>query len=368
VAIACIVKVQDIQSLCPIHDDPSEIIGSDSPKFGRFRCDIMAPMSSDEAAIAASQTASAEAAQGAAKSSSLPRHLLKAMRPRQWTKNGIVFLAFVFSYGQEYYLSEPDTWIPKVAQALVAFISFCLVCSADYLINDIRDVEADRAHPTKRNRPIAAGLLPVRTAWIAACILAAAGITAAFALDWQVGLVVLTYIVMMIAYTFGLKHVVLIDLFVIAAGFVLRAMAGALAIDVPISPWLYVVTALGALFLGINKRRAELSLLEQGAGSHRRILDDYTIPMLDQMGAIVTGALLIAYGLYTFTAEGLPENHSMMLTIPFVLYGIFRYMYLVNVKQEGGSPEEVLLKDVPVMLTIIGWLTTTGIILYLARD
>jgi 4-hydroxybenzoate polyprenyltransferase len=173
---------------------------------------------------------------------------------------------------------------------------------------------------------------------------------------------------MMIAYSYVLKHIVIVDLFVIAAGFVFRAMAGALAIDVPISPWLYVVTALGALFLGINKRRAELELLSSGAGSHRKILEEYTVPMLDQMGSIVTGALLIAYGLYTFTAEGLPANHSMMFTIPFVLYGIFRYMYLVNVRKEGGSPEEVLLRDVPIMLTLVGWLTTAGIILIVARE
>lgn len=328
----------------------------------------MAPMASDEAAMAASQSASAEAAATSQGASSLPRYLLKAMRPRQWTKNGIVFLAFVFSYGQEYRFSEPDTWIPKLLEALVAFVCFCLVSSADYLVNDIRDVEGDRAHPTKRNRPIAAGLLPVRTAWIAAGGLAVVGNAAAFALDWRVGLVVLGYTVLMIAYSYTLKHIVLIDLFVIAVGFVLRAMAGALAIDVPISPWLYVVTALGALFLGINKRRAELQLLDQGAGSHRKILDEYTIPMLDQMGSIVTGALLIAYGLYTFTAEGLPTNHSMMLTIPFVLYGIFRYMYLVNVRNEGGSPEEVLLKDVPIMLTIVGWVATAGIILIVSRE
>jgi len=196
-------------------------------------------------------------------------------------------------------------------------------------------------------------------------VLAVAGNAAAFALNWHMGLVILGYSALMIAYTYELKHVVLIDLMVIAAGFVLRAMAGALAIDVPISPWLYVVTALGALFLGINKRRAELELLEAGAGNHRRILEDYTIPLLDQMGSIVTGALLIAYGLYTFTAEGLPANHSMMLTIPFVLYGIFRYLYLVNVKKEGGSPEDVLLKDLPIMLT--AWVATAGVILLFAR-
>jgi 4-hydroxybenzoate polyprenyltransferase len=294
--------------------------------------------------------------------------LIRAMRPRQWTKNGIVFLAFVFSVGQEYHLDDPDSWVPKLLQALVAFACFCMVSSADYLVNDLRDVEADRAHPKKRNRPIAAGQLSERTAWIAAVALAAVGNAAAFALDWRVGCVILGYTVLMVAYSYYLKHMVILDLFVIASGFVFRAMAGALAIDVPISPWLYVVTALGALFLGINKRRAELELLEGGAGSHRRILDDYTIPMLDQMGSIVTGALVIAYGLYTFTAEGLPENHSMMLTIPFVLYGIFRYLYLVNVKKEGGAPEEVLLKDIPVMLTAIGWVVTAGVILVLARE
>ncbi len=319
--------------------------------------------------MAASQTP-AERAALARRSGALPQlgYLLKAMRPRQWTKSGIVFLAFIFSVGQEYHLNDPDTWLPKLLESLVAFACFCLVASADYLINDINDIEADRAHPTKRNRPIPSGLLPMRTAWIAAAALLAVGNAAAFALDWRMGFVILAYSILMIAYSYSLKHMVIIDLFVIAAGFVMRAMAGAFAIDVPISPWLYVVTALGALFLGINKRRAELTLLESGAKGHRKILDEYTIPMLDQMGAIVTGALVIAYGLYTFTAEGLPTNHSMMLTIPFVLYGIFRYLYLVNVKNEGGSPEEVLLKDIPIMLTAISWLTTAALILTLARE
>jgi 4-hydroxybenzoate polyprenyltransferase len=295
------------------------------------------------------------------------RYLLRGMRPRQWTKNGIVFLALIFSVGQEYHLSDPSTWIPKVLQSLVAFACFAMVSSADYLVNDIRDIDADRAHPKKRHRPIAAGLLPIRTAWTGAAVLALVGNAAAFALSWKMGLVILGYTVLMVAYSYYLKHIVLIDLMVIGAGFVMRAMAGALAIDVPISPWLYVVTALGALFLGINKRRAELELLEAGAGSHRPILDEYTTHLLDQMGSIVTGALLIAYGLYTFTAPNLPTNHAMMLTIPFVLYGIFRYLYLVNVKKEGGSPEEVLLRDLPIMLTAIGWVTTAGIILVFAR-
>ena len=290
------------------------------------------------------------------------------MRPRQWTKNGIVFLAFIFSVGQQYHLSEPSTWVPKLLESMVAFACFALVSSADYLVNDIRDVESDRAHPRKRKRPIAAGQLPVRTAWIAASVFFATGIAGAFALNWKMGAVILGYSVLMIAYSYRLKHIVLIDLMVIAAGFVLRAMAGALAIDVPISPWLYVVTALGALFIGINKRRAELELLQDGAGTHRKILDEYSTGLLDQMASTVTAAVLMAYGLYTFTAEGLPENHTMMLTIPFVLYGIFRYLYLVHTRKEGGSPEEVLLSDVPIMLTLVGWVLTAGIVLLLARE
>jgi len=294
--------------------------------------------------------------------------LVRAVRPRQWTKNGIVFLAFVFSVGQQYHLSDPSTWVPKLLESMVAFACFSLVSSADYLVNDIRDVESDRAHPRKRKRPIAAGELSETTAWVAAAILFATGIGGAFALNWKMGAVILGYSALMIAYSYRLKHVVLIDLMVIAAGFVLRAMAGALAIDVPISPWLYVVTALGALFLGINKRRAELELLQDDAGNHRRILDEYSTDLLDQMASTVTAAVLMAYGLYTFTAEGLPKNHAMMLTIPFVLYGIFRYLYLVHTRKEGGSPEEVLLRNVPIMLTLVGWVVTAAVVLLLARD
>jgi 4-hydroxybenzoate polyprenyltransferase len=328
-------------------------------------------MANDEAALAAAQPSLAERA---APERPVPGviaqvgYLIRAVRPRQWTKNGIVFLALIFSVGQQYHLSDVSTWLPKVFESLVAFACFTLVSSADYLVNDIRDAEQDRLHPRKSRRPIAAGLLPVNTAWTAAVVLAVIGNAGAFALDWRMGLVILAYTALMVAYSYHLKHVVLLDLMVIAAGFVLRAMAGALAIDVPISPWLYVVTALGALFLGINKRRAEIELLQDGAANHRKILDEYSPELLDQMASTVTAATLMAYGLYTFTAEGLPSNHSMMLTIPFVLYGIFRYLYLVNVRKEGGSPEDVLLKDIPLMLCIIGWIATAGIVLLVARE
>jgi 4-hydroxybenzoate polyprenyltransferase len=326
-------------------------------------------MANDEAALAAPTPALADRTAERRSTGILPhlRYVARAVRPRQWTKNGIVFMALVFSVDQEYRLSDPDSWLPKLFESLVAFFCFVLVSSADYLVNDIRDVDSDRLHPRKRKRPIAAGLLSVNAAWAWAIVLAVAGNAAAFALDWRVGLVVLGYTALMVAYSYVLKHVVLIDLMVIAAGFVLRAMAGALAIDVPISAWLYVVTALGALFLGINKRRAEMELLQDGAGDHRKILDEYTPDLLQQMSATVTAATLMAYGLYTFTADGLPENHSMMLTIPFVLYGIFRYIYLVDVKKEGGSPEEVLLRDIPIMLTLVGWVATAATILLIAR-
>jgi len=299
------------------------------------------------------------------------RHLyavVQSMRPRQWTKNLIVFMAFIFSINQEWQVRSPDTWLPKLGESIVAFAIFCLISSADYLINDVRDRESDRLHPKKRRRPIAAGLLSPTAAVAWAALLAVVGVTGAFALEVRTGGVMLGYIALMLAYSFWLKHVVLLDMAAIAAGFVLRAMAGALAIEVPISPWLYVVTALGALFLVINKRRAELLLLEHDASNHRPILEEYSTDLLDQMASTVTASTLIAYGLYTFTADNLPENHSMMLTIPFVLYGIFRYLYLVHTRNEGGSPEDVLLKDVPLIIDILLWLATAAIVLIVNRE
>jgi 4-hydroxybenzoate polyprenyltransferase len=291
------------------------------------------------------------------------RAVLLSMRPRQWTKNLIVYMALLFSINQEWRPGEPATWEPLLGEATLAFLFFCLISSADYLVNDVRDRESDRLHPRKRFRPIAAGQLSPGAALGWAGLLSAGALAGSFALDWRTGAVVVGYMVLMLGYSFHLKHVVLLDMMAIAAGFVLRAMAGALAIDVPISPWLYVVTALGALFLSINKRRAELILLEEDASRHRPILEEYTHDLLDQMASLVTASTVIAYGLYTFTAENLPENNAMMLTIPFVVYGIFRYLYLVHTRNEGGSPEEVLLRDWPLIVDILLWLTASGTIL-----
>jgi 4-hydroxybenzoate polyprenyltransferase len=294
------------------------------------------------------------------------------MRPRQWTKNLIVYLAFVFTIDLEWQVSDPSSWAPLLGWTTITFVLFCLLSSADYLINDVVDAESDRQHPEKRRRPIAAGLLSPRAAVIWATVLGVGSVAVGFALtpwlDWHVGAALAGYIVLMLGYTFVLKHIVLMDMMAIGAGFVLRAMTGALAIEAPISPWLYVVTALAALFLVIHKRRAELTLLESNAGTHRPILEEYSPAMLDQMASLVTASTLISYGLYTFTAENLPENNAMMLTIPFVLYGLLRYLYLVHQKHAGGSPEEILLRDKPLLLDILLWLATAATVLVIYRD
>lgn len=291
------------------------------------------------------------------------RYIFVSMRPRQWTKNGIVFLAFIFSVNQAWQPETISTWDSLLLRTVLTALCFCLVSGADYLINDVRDRESDRLHPRKSRRPIAAGLVSPQAATLWALVIAAVGIGAAFAIDWRTGAVVLGYLALMTLYSYFLKYQVILDVMTISAGFVLRAMAGAYAVDVPISPWLYVVTALGALFLAITKRRAEVLLLEDNATDHRSTLQHYSPALVDQMTAMVTASTVIAYALYTFTAENLPANHMMMLTIPFVAYGIFRYLYLSLNHNEGGSPEEVLLKDKPLILTILGWVITSMAVL-----
>lgn len=278
------------------------------------------------------------------------RGLVRAMRPKQWSKNVLLFFGLIFSVR----LFD----LASLKLSLLAFALFCAVSSAIYLVNDLADIEKDRQHPIKRRRPLAAGVVRPTEAVAAAALLLAVAVPLSFTLNWLFGALVLTYLALMVAYSYVLKHLVLIDVFAIAAGFVIRAAAGAVAISVPISPWLYVCTILGALFLGLSKRRHELVLLEKDASNHRKILDEYSLTLLDQLIVIVTASTVMAYSLYTFSAENLPKNHAMMLTIPFVLYGIFRYLYLVHLKNAGGSPEDVLLRDRPLLLNIVLWLAT----------
>ncbi len=296
------------------------------------------------------------------------RPLVRAMRPRQWVKNGLVFLALGFSVGQSWQVGDPGTWLPLLIEAMIAFVAFCAVASAEYLINDLRDIESDRMHPRKRRRPLAAGLLRQRTAWLAATALMGAGGLLGLALSGRFALALGCYAVLALAYSLRLKHVVIVDLFALSLGFVLRAAGGALAIGVPVSPWLYLCTLLGALFIAINKRRHELTLLADGAAEHRPILAEYTTGLLDQMAGVVTSATVVAYALYTVTAENLPDNHAMLATVPYVLYGIFRYMYLVHRHDAGGNPEEVLLRDRPLQVTVALWVVTAMAILSVSRQ
>ncbi len=282
--------------------------------------------------------------------------LFRLLRPRQWTKNAIVFAALVFDHR----LLDFE----KFAIVVGAFVAFCLASSAVYLINDLRDVESDRLHPAKRSRPIASGLVSPRLALATAVVLLSVALPMAAALKPQFALVVAAYVLLMVGYSLFLKQVVILDVFSIAAGFVLRAAGGAVVIGVPISPWLYVCTILLALFIGFGKRRHELLLLEGAAGSHRRNLDEYSSELLDHFILISAAATVMAYSLYTFAAESLPDDHSMMLTIPFVLYALFRYLFLVHRRDAGGSPEQTLLNDMPLLACIVAWGVVTIAILY----
>lgn len=285
--------------------------------------------------------------------------LLRSMRPKQWTKNIFVFAALVFDAK----LLQPA---PLIA-TIIGFIVLCMLSSAVYLVNDSADVQADRAHPKKRYRPIAAGEVPVPLAIVWSIVLVVAGLAIAFVTDMMFGFIALTYLVVATAYTFKVKHIVILDVLFLAAGFVLRVAAGIPLVEAErFSPWLFTCIAGLALLIGFGKRRAELVELE-GRAATRAILSEYTVPLLDQIIAIVTGALIVGYTFYTFSAPQLPPNHLMMLTVPFVVYGLFRYLYLVHVKHEGGAPDELALKDRPLQAAFILWGLSAIIVIYLGR-
>ncbi len=292
--------------------------------------------------------------------------LFLALRPRQWSKNLLLYAGFLFTLNQVWKPLQPSMW-QALLHASLGVLLFCAVSSGVYLLNDIRDLEQDRAHPVKRNRPLARGLIPVWLGVVTAIVLLLGGITGAWLLRPLFGYVAALYLVMQVAYTLKLKHLVILDVFIIALGFVMRAASGAIVLYAHISPWLYIVTFLAALFLGLCKRRHELTLLSESAVHHRRILREYSTELLDQMISIVTASTIMAYSLYTFAAAGLPDNNLMMLTIPYVLYGMFRYLYLVHKHSGGGSPEEVLLRDRPLLCAIVLWAVTAAVILTLGR-
>jgi 4-hydroxybenzoate polyprenyltransferase len=285
------------------------------------------------------------------------RALLRAMRPKQWAKNAFVFAGIFFD-------GKVLHW-PSLARVAAAFAIFCMISGAVYLINDLADIEKDRLHPVKRNRPLASGALKPAVAIVAAVAIFAICLPLALWLSPSFGLVTALYSAVMVLYSFVLKNMVIVDVMTVAAGFVLRVFAGTTVIQVTrFSPWLYVCTTLIALFIAINKRRHELVLLQDGATNHRSSLEEYTPQFLDDMTSLVTSTTIASYSFYTFSAPNLPANHSMMLTIPLVLYGVFRYLYLVRVKHLGGAPEDIVLGDKPLMATLALYALTAGLVIY----
>ena len=286
------------------------------------------------------------------------RSLIKTMRPHQWIKNILVYIPLVFD--------RKLTHIPSLIRTSIGFILFCLVASVVYIINDIADLEADRNHPVKRNRPLASGDLPISVAIFTAIVILVIVFPLAYWLAPSFALVLGCYFILNLLYSKWFKHIPIIDVFVLASFYVLRVIAGLTLIDVErFSPWLYVVTTLLALYIGLGKRRAELALMEDNANQHRRVLEGYTIPLLDQYITIVSAMTVIAYSLYTFSAPNLPENHAMMLTVPFAIYGVFRYLYLIQIKKMGGAPEDILLQDRPLQVTVVLWVFTVMGIFYI---
>lgn len=285
-------------------------------------------------------------------------YLLKTMRLRQWPKNVFVYAGLVFD-GQLIALDS-------LVIVSYAFILFCLASSLIYIINDLTDIDADRLHPEKKHRPLASGKLSQKTAIISAIFLSLIIFPAAYLLNINFGLVLTGYFLLMLAYSLWLKRVPLIDVMIIASGFVLRVAAGVVVITTEqFSPWLFVTTTFLALFIALGKRRAEIYLLETAAGSHRQVLSGYSLDFLDQLLTVLLSATLVTYCFYTFSSPVTPGNHIMMLTIPFVIYGLFRYLYLIHMDHVGGAPEEIVLKDRPMQITILLWGLTVIAILYL---
>jgi len=281
------------------------------------------------------------------------------MRPVQWVKNVLIFAGLIFS--QNFFSA------PLFLKSLFAFALFCGISSSVYLLNDVLDLKNDKLHPMKSRRPLASGELSISSGLFLSLILGGMAIVLSFLLERNLGLIVAVYFFLNLLYSVYLKQMVILDVMCVAAGFVLRAVAGAVVIQVTISSWLVVCTILLALFLGFSKRRHELILLEDNAVEHRKILAEYSPYFLDQMIAVVTASTVVAYAFYTLSPEVMEKlgTRYMDLTIPFVLYGIFRYLYLIHQKKEGGRPTRMLLTDKPILINIVLWLVSVFLILYL---
>jgi len=283
--------------------------------------------------------------------------IIRSMRPEQWLKNGFVLAPIVFSG----LIGDPDAWLRTV----LAVAAFCAASSAVYLVNDVIDREADRSHPIKKNRAIASGELSVATALVVAVVLVTAAAAVSVWLGGWFPAVLAAYVFLVLLYSALLKHVVFLDVLVVAAGFVLRVVGGAVAIGVPVSHWILVVTYLLALYLAMGKRRSELVLLGAEAGNHRVVLGHYTLPMVDQAISVVLGATVLAYALYTVAPDTVAKvgSEGLLATVPIVLYGLFRYLYLLHRHELGGSPTKALLTDRPLLVCVVVWLAVAAAVI-----
>jgi 4-hydroxybenzoate polyprenyltransferase len=285
--------------------------------------------------------------------------IFESLRPKQWHKNLFIFAPLIFS-------QNVFEW-PLLQRSLWGFLAFCLLSGAVYIFNDLHDLEEDKHHPLKSRRPLASGRLKTNQAWIAFILTGAGSLALSYALSPGFFAAALVYFVLQTAYSLGLKHIVILDLFIIAAGFLLRVVAGGLVIDVSLSPWILICIFLLALFLAMGKRRHELVLLEDRAQAHRPILKEYSPLLLDQMISVVTASTVVAYCLYTISDETVSKfgTTNLIFTAPFVIYGIFRYLYLVHRKSQGGSPEALVLKDKPLFFALVLWIAVSAVILYI---
>jgi 4-hydroxybenzoate polyprenyltransferase len=287
----------------------------------------------------------------------MQRHILKAMRPKQWVKNIFIFAGIVFDRK----LGDPEAFSATILGAIL----FSLLASGVYIINDIGDIEADRLHPTKRKRAIASGDLPLRWAWAIGLILFAIVFLFAYRISLTFMFICGLYAILNLAYSRWLKHIVILDVLILASFYVIRVVVGTTIISVErFSPWLYLATIFLALFLGVGKRRAEMINAQQTGSNSRKVLELYTLEFLDQIITIVLTSVILTYSLYTFSATNLPENHATMLTIPFVIYGVFRYLYLLQVEGHGETPEDLVLADFPFLINIGLWAISVLIIFY----
>jgi len=285
-------------------------------------------------------------------------HIWGSLRPKQWTKNLFLFAGILFS--------QNIFDFSLLLKVIFAFFIFCLLSGSAYILNDLTDLDQDRRHPVKSHRPLASGKLKVPHAILALMVFILSSLVMSYYLSLSFFLVAFTYLLLQSVYSFSLKRIVILDVFAVACGFVLRVVAGAVAIDVEISSWLLICTILLALFLGLSKRRYELVMIGEGAQNHRKVLAEYSPYLLDQMISVVTASTVVAYSLYTMSEETIGKfgTKNLIFTVPFVLYGIFRYLYLIHQKEAGGNPEDILITDKPLLIDIFLWVITVGIILH----